>query len=1012
MLSIAKIKSAAGSAAHYYTEEIRVEDYYVKGQDTPGQWRGGEALGLDQKVSLEQLQRLMAGEHPETGERLIGRGGTGRDRNPGWDLTFSAPKSVSALYAAGDDKLKEGIKQAHHNAVAKAMGYLEADCLDNAARVVSKKGGRRVESTAAVKGLVWGEFFHRTSRELDAQIHSHCVVPNVAQREDGKWIAPNLQQVFREKMTAGAIYRAELGQGMRALGFEIEADRQFFRVKEVPKELETEMSKRRQEIEARMMREGVEGAKQASRVTLLTRKEKRLVDEKHLHAAWQSVAAEKGLTPERLAEIRQPGASLSFDQATRQDLVRNTLKELSQGVSTFTAEQARAKLAEKAQTVMTADQIRETFKDLFRSGDLVKLSPDREGRMRYTTKELREVEERILNTSKTLSRTQDMGISKEAIEQRLRSFEAAQSQAKGTTIKLGQDQREAAMHALGPGRIKVVAGVAGAGKTFSMEAVARALEADGYRVSGMAPSGIAASKLADAKIPTQTVDLYLLRRAKGITPALTDKDVVILDEAGMIGSRKMDRILSEVEKTGAKVILLGEAEQLQPIEAGGIFKAISDEIGKAGLTTIVRQEEKWQRDAVMHFRAGEAEQGLKLFQDRGKLSIHENGQDMIKGMVSEQVRLMTMPSEKPVSVVSISKTNSVVDQLNHGVREELKAKGVLPRQGVEIEVKYGHYAERQKMELVPGDKIVFLRNDRKLDVQNGLFAEVKGFERDIKGNLTGVLFKDERGKDHTIDVSKYPHLRHSYAITGYKSQGSTFTHTVVHATPEMSREETYVKMSRQKVDAKLFVSKDAWDVKYSELSPAYRDQPKQKAQTEAQEQKGQFLSQKAQEKAPEQTASQVKSQDKTLEQKMADALGRSQSKDVSTSYKVAEPQIHRTEQLEKIAQELPNLKGEKRIQALAEVATSLGGVANKYESPSLNPPWQDKAREILDKGSFEKIPELAKDILSHPKGKPSLQTEKEIGRVQELKAGLKPILDKAISLDKSLSISKGKGIER
>lgn len=1022
MLSMAKIKSAEGSAAHYYAEEVRIEDYYLKGQEAPGKWHGGEALNLWGSVTLEQLQHLMAGENPWTGERLVGRGGTGRDRNPGWDLTFSAPKSVSALYAAGDDDLKAKIRQVHHNAVQKAMQFAESECLENAARTVKKIGKRRIEGTMAIKGLVWGEFFHRTSRDLDPQIHSHCVVPNVAMREDGKWCSPNLKQLFREKLTIGAMYRAELAQGMRGIGFQIEEDRQFFRVQGVPKELETDLSKRRQQITERMLREGLEGGKEASRVSLLTRQAKKLVDERTLFSAWQDIAAEHGLTAERVSGIRQEGpeVKLVVEERTRVELIQKTLNDLSQGMSTFTEEQAKAKFAEKAQTLMTSDQIRDSFKDLFGSPELLKLTRDREGQMRYTTRELRQIEERVIQTAFKLSKAADIGIEKPEIEKRLKAFEEERSRLAGKTIRLSEDQRQAAAHALGPGRVKVVAGMAGAGKTFSMEAVSRALEKDGYQVSGMAPTGIAAAKLSEAGIATQTIDKYLLMRNKG-GQSLTEKDVVIIDEAGMIGSRKMDRLLQEIEKSGAKAILLGEAEQLQPVEAGGMFRAIGETIGKAGLTTIVRQEVEWQRQAVKHFRAGEAKEALRLYQDAGRLSVHDNGQVMIESMVKEHVRLATEASDRPRQVVALSKTNAVVDQLNHGIREELKTQGALPRTGVEVEVKYGHYAERQRIELVPGDKVVFLRNDRKLGVQNGLFAEVRGFEKDGQGQVRSVQFRDERGTDHSIDVSKYPHIRHAYAITGYKSQGSTFTHVLVHATPELSREETYVKMSRQKVDARLFVSREAFDVKFSELSPDFRDQPKGKA-TPGQElaeevplkkfRQEKTISSPTQEKGPAVQDKAGKTKDKTLEEKLSDALSRSQAKDVSTSYKVTQGQVHRTERLEKLAKELPKLQGEKRLQALAEVATSLGGVATKYESPSLSPPWQQKAREILERRDYERIPDLAKEIMSHPKGRESLQTTKERQHVESLKASLRPALDESLKVEKSLSQSLGKGIER
>ncbi len=1010
MLSMSKIKSADASAAHYYAEEIRIEDYYLKGQDSPGQWHGAADLGLSGHVTLEQLQNLMAGKHPETGVSLVGRGGSGqRDRNPGWDMTFSAPKSVSILYAMSDEGMREKIRQAHHNAVGKAMAQAEADCLENAARTVSKKGGRRVDGTMAVEGLVWGEFFHRTSRELDPQMHSHCVVPNIARRVDGKWCAPNLKQVFREKIGLGAIYRAELGQGIRTLGFEIEEDRQFFRIKGVPTDLERELSKRRQQIEKRMLSEGLTGGKDASRVALTTRKAKKLIDEKALFSAWQSIGHEYGLTPDTVKEIssqsKEPG--LAIDQQARQEIVRKTLAELSQGTSTFTEEQAKAKFAEKAQLVMTAEQIRDSYKDLFDSPDLLRLARDREGQMRYTTRNLRQTEEMALGIADRLTKTQDAGLSKEMIETRLKEFEADKSRVAGKTISLSSDQRDAAAHALGAGRIKVVAGMAGAGKTFSMEAVARAMEKEGYRVNGMAPTGRAAAKLSEAGIETQTVDRYLMMRSKG-GQALTDRDVVIIDEAGMIGSRKMERLLSEIDRSGAKAILLGEAEQLQPVEAGGIFRAVSDKIGKAGLTTIVRQESQWQRQAVRHFRAGEAKEGLKLYQEAGKLSVLENSQALIETMVKEHVRLSTEKTDKPVHVVALSKTNAVVDQLNQGIRQELKEQGQLPKAGIQVEVKYAHYGERQKIELAEGDKVVFLKNDRKLGVQNGLFAEVQGFERDGKGNLTAVRFRDETGKDHAIDVSKYPNIRHAYAITGYKSQGSTFSHVLVHATPELSREETYVKMSRQKVDAKLFVSKEAFDVKYSEISSIYRDNGKAAAEEKVSEK--QFLRQ--QEPEQEKTMPAKDKAEKTLEDKLATSMSRSAAKDVSTDYKVTQGQLCRTERLEYLSQELPKLKGEKRLEALAEIASSLGGVTTKYESPALTPPWQAKAREIIQSQDYKKIPELQKEIMSHPKGRVSLQTDKERQQVEALKAELKPSLDQAIKVERGLSRSQslGKGI--
>lgn len=977
MLSIAKIQSPEGSAAHYYAEEIRVEDYYLKGQEAPGRWHGGEGLGLNSTVTLPELKRMMAGEHPKTGERLVGRGGKGRERNPGWDMTFSAPKSVSVIYAAGGDDLKAKIKLVHDRAVTKAMEYASADCLEHAGRTVSKKGKQRIESTIAVKELIYAEFFHRTSRDLDPQLHTHCVVPNVAQRVDGKWCAPNLKQVFREKKGIGAMYRAELAQGMRALNFNIEKDREFFRVAGVPLELEKELSKRREQIEAHLRAEGLDGAKDASRATLLTRKRKKLVDEKTLYNAWQKISADFGLDKDKVQDLQiDKGPSLTAAQHEKAKLILETFKELSHGDSTFPAEAIKAKFIEKAQTVMTSDQIKATFTELFRSDELLKLQKGRDGYMRYTTKDLRALEEKILADVELLKKTPDHGVSN--IHQRLADFETAQSAERGRTISLSPDQREAAAHAMGPGRIKVVAGMAGAGKTFSMEAVARGHEHDGFRVSGLAPTGRAAAQLSAAKIPTQTIDKYLRQREMGGS-SLGPKDVVIIDEAGLIGSRKMMRLLSEIERSGAKAILLGEAQQLQPIEAGGIFKAISDRIGSAGLTTIVRQEVEWQKQAVRHFRAGEAKEALSLYQAAGQLSIEKDGSSLINSMIKEHVRIATEKSDRPVHVVSISKTNAFVDQLNHGIRERLKAEGFLSTDGFEIKAKLSQNAEPEKLELTKGDKVVFLRNDTKLGLQNGLLAEVTGFDK----TSSIVRYRDETGKDHSINMAKYPYIRHAYAITAYKSQGSTFTHTLVHATPDLSREETYVEMSRQKVDAKLFVSEEAFEVKLSELSP------------------------KAQDIKDEPEIRKV-----SIEEQLAKALSRSGAKDVSTNFEVTAGQIYRTERLEQLAKELPKMRGEKRIETLAEIAASHGGVSSKYESPNLSPPWQAKAREVLALKAYDRAPEVSKEILDHAKGSPSLTTERERESLEQLKREIAPIREAALNHNRSQSRAQSMEISR
>ena len=360
----------------------------------------------------------------------------------------------------------------------------------------------------------------------------------------------------------------------------------------------------------------------------------------------------------------------------------------------------------------------------------------------------------------------------------------------GRHERLSDEQRTAIEHVDGAERIATVVGRAGAGKTTMMKAAREAWELAGYKVVGGALAGKAAEGLEkEAGIPSRTLASWELGWQQG-RRRLDDKTVFVLDEAGMVSSRQMATFVEAVTKSGAKLILVGDAEQLQPIEAGAAFRAIVERTGYAELETIYRQKEAWMRAASLDLARGRVKEALSSYRAKGKLIAQTLKADAIEALIADWNR--EYDPEK--STLILAHLRRDVRQLNTMAREKLVERGL-------IEDGHVFRTEDGPRQFAAGDQIVFLKNEGSLGVKNGMIGKVV---EAAPGRIVATIGDGEGAHRVTVDQRFYRNLDHGYATTIHKSQGATVDRVKVLASLSLDRHLTYVAMTRHREDMELY----------------------------------------------------------------------------------------------------------------------------------------------------------------------------------------------------------------
>ncbi len=420
------------------------------------------------------------------------------------------------------------------------------------------------------------------------------------------------------------------------------------------------------------------------------------------------------------------------------------------------------------------------------SPDLVALGHDGKGEERFTSRAMIEVEARLERATEIMAARNLHGVSDRAKDRALASAEAR-------GLALSGEQRNAFDHATSGKDLGVIIGCAGTGKSAMLGVAREAWEDVGYQVRGAALSGIAAENLeAGSGIASRTIASLEHQWTQG-RDLLNANDVLVIDEAGMIGSRQMERVLSAAEKAGAKVVLVGDPDQLQAIEAGAAFRSVAERHGGVEITEIRRQREDWQRDATRQLATGRTGEAINAYADRDMVHVADTREgaraELVKGW--ERVRLDT-PDQ---SQIILTHTNDEVRNLNELARGKLQESGVL---GEDVTIK----VERGDRLFATGDRLMFLRNDRELGVKNGTLGTVA----EINPQRIAVRLDD--GRSVAFDTKDYAHIDHGYAATIHKAQGVTVDRTHVLATPGMDRHSAYVALSRHRDGVVLHYGKD------------------------------------------------------------------------------------------------------------------------------------------------------------------------------------------------------------
>ncbi|WP_157016844.1 Ti-type conjugative transfer relaxase TraA [Mesorhizobium xinjiangense] len=400
---------------------------------------------------------------------------------------------------------------------------------------------------------------------------------------------------------------------------------------------------------------------------------------------------------------------------------------------------------------------------------------------KFTTRELIQLEAGMAARAVWLSRRSSHGVPNAVLEKTFARHE-----------RLSEEQRSAIEHATRGARIAAIVGRAGAGKTTMMKAAREAWEASGYRVVGGALAGKAAEGLEkEAGIASHTLSSWELRWQQD-RDLLDDKTVFVLDEAGMVSSRQMALFVEAVTKARAKLVLVGDPDQLQPIDAGAAFRAIADRIGYAELGIIYRQREGWMRKASTDLARGNIGAALDSYDNAGMVRGEWTRDEAVQSLIADWNR--DYDPERTALILAHMRRD--VRALNEMAREKLVERGVVGEG-------FAFRTEDGVRNFAVGDQIMFLKNEGSLGVKNGMLAKV------VDASLGRIIAQIGVGDDRreiTVEQRFYSNVDHGYATTIHKSQGATVDSVKVLASRSLDRHLTYVALTRHRHDARLYVA--------------------------------------------------------------------------------------------------------------------------------------------------------------------------------------------------------------
>ncbi|ADV83700.1 MobF family relaxase [Terriglobus saanensis] len=875
MLTISKPLSASQAHTYHAKEFTSAEQNYWKQDDRIlGEWHGAlaEKFGLSGGVDEEHFARLADGQHPITGEQLVrhrvvqeyettdGKSVAPVEHRAGWDATFSAPKSVSlTALVGGDDRVRDAHRQAVNIALNELERYTQA-----------RIGGNSPAETTGK--FIAAKFEHDTARPVDGyaapQLHTHTVIFNVTERENGQTRALQERGLFASQQFATAVYQSELTYRLRNLGYAIEAGRSGApEVKGYSQEYLDASSPRSQQIREHLEKSGYQGPEAAQIAAHSTRDRKQIHSPAEVLVAHRQIAAEFGNQADMVVREARERAQLQSHergqddsrQAARQAVTYARDRSFEREAVTDERDLYRDALR-RGMSETTYAEVRAGFEARIASGEF-RLVPGQKhdsGRQ-FTTAETIRAERDVL-------RQMQQGHGR--AEQIMPIQAAVAHTQKQQQLNAGQ---KAAAEEILTSRdvVQGLEGKAGVGKTTLLKSVREAAEKRGYVVEGFAPTSRAANQLRDAGISADTLQGFLARARQPVP----ERHLYMVDESSLASTKQVRGFLDKLEH-GDRVLLIGDTRQHQGVEAGKPF----EQLVNAGMRTaqvdqIVRQRNAPELlKAVEHLSRGEIAEGVALLEQQGRVTEIADAQQRIAVIAKSY-------SASPENTIVVSPDNASRRQINQAVRSELQARGIVdseshamrvlaprsdmtgadrtwaarytvgdvlyyPRGSHDIgidkqsytkviatqpqdnflivqkadgaEVTYNParlygvnvYRELER-EFAVGDRLSFTAPSKELGVANRDLGTVQQIGQD--GTLT---VKMDTGKSVSFDSNQMRHYDHGYAVTSHSSQGLTAERVMVNLDSSIhadliNRRFAYVAVSRGAHDAQIFTDSAA-----------------------------------------------------------------------------------------------------------------------------------------------------------------------------------------------------------
>ncbi|MDP3713734.1 MAG: MobF family relaxase [Mycobacteriales bacterium] len=767
-------------------------------------------------------------------------------RIPGLDLTFSAPKSVSVLYALAPDSSGDGaadldidaassgsgqtgrmVREAHRLAVTEALAYLELQC---ATALRGHHRGDGSDTRIGSEGFIGAAFEHRSSRCGDPQLHTHVVIANLLHGRDGKWSAIDTREIYAHARTAGFVYQAVLrGELTRTLGVTWgpvrngQAD-----IAGIPQPLLRLFSKRRTQIEEQLERVGLDGPAAAQAATLSTRPDKPTAEDAvRLQDRWQQEAAAAGYDRDVTRAVLHQDTSGQLRQLTRDaqaavgpmtrkladDLLEPTgltlkrasfdRKELLRGVCEHLPAGVPVRLA----------GLRALATRVLHDERIVPLLGDAPvSARRYSTRELLALEHDALEIAQRLTHAGPPVTTVPAcLPVRDATLDAAKAAAQARGLS---DQQQAMLERLltGDTGLEVIVGAAGSGKTAALAVAAEAWRASGIPVQGAALAAIAARVLQDsAGIPAQSLQRLLNQtdptpvtggaQVRGrLEEVLPPGGVLVIDEAGMVGTRTLHRLLTLAEQTGTKLVLVGDPKQLPEIDAGGLFASLAQRLPTVELTGNQRQQAKWEQRALRELRGGDVLRALSAYSRHQRLRVTDTIESLTSRLLDDYETHLR--SHTPDRVLVIASSRGDARRLNAQLRQRMLEHGRLGPEELRVPLAAGGHRGYRT-----GEQVLVTANDYPLGLLNGTRASVTTLHPD--DNAVTVRLDDGRTLHLDQTYLRTGRLTHGYALTAHKAQGITVDVSLLWGTHALTRETGYVAMSRGRERNYLY---STWDL--------------------------------------------------------------------------------------------------------------------------------------------------------------------------------------------------------